>query len=71
MSGPESHLELNDMALVVRELFRRFERVADILHLSEHGQALLKLGLQEDLLFCAQLGTSTLLPRFVDGQVTL
>jgi 2-phosphosulfolactate phosphatase len=72
MSGPGSHLELNDMALVARELFRRFDgRVADILHLSEHGQALLKLGLQEDLLFCAQLGTSTLLPRFVDGQVTL
>jgi len=72
MSGPESHLELNDMGYIARELFRTFEgRVAEILHTSEHGQALLKLGLQEDLLFCAQLGTSTLLPKFVQGQVTL
>jgi 2-phosphosulfolactate phosphatase len=37
--------------------------------LSEHGQNLLKLGLHEDLLFCAQLGTSDLLPRFTEGQV--
>ena len=70
MSGPDSHLELNDMGYVARELFRTYEgRVADILHTSEHGQSLLKLGLQEDLLFCAQLGTTTLLPRFVEGQV--
>jgi len=72
MSGPGSHLILNDMGYVARELFRRHNgRVADMLHLSEHGQNLLKLGLQEDLLFCAQLGTSTLLPRFVSGQVTI
>jgi 2-phosphosulfolactate phosphatase len=70
MSGPDSHLELNDMGYVCREIFRRYDgRVADLLHLSEHGQNLLKLGLHEDLLFCAQLGTSDLLPRFTEGQV--
>ncbi|MFZ5824444.1 MAG: 2-phosphosulfolactate phosphatase [Bacillota bacterium] len=70
LSGPGSALETNDMGLVAREIFRRYDgRLADLLHLSEHGQNLLKLGLQEDLLFCAQLGTSTLLPRFVEGQV--
>jgi 2-phosphosulfolactate phosphatase len=72
MSGPGSNLELNDLALVAREIYRRFDgRVADLLHLAEHGQTLLKLGLQEDLLFCAQLGTSTLVPRFLDGQVVV
>lgn len=72
MSGPEHHLELNDLGYVARELFRTFDgRVAEILHTSEHGQGLLKMGLQEDLLFCAQLGTSTLVPKFVHGQVTL
>lgn len=72
ISGPESHLELNDMGYVVRELYRSYEgRLADLVHTSEHGQSLLKMGLQEDLLFCAQLGTSTLLPRFVEGQVLL
>jgi len=70
LSGPGSHLELNDMAYECRELFRRFDgRIGDLLHLSEHGQSLCKLGLQEDLLFCSQLGTTALVPRFVDGQV--
>jgi 2-phosphosulfolactate phosphatase len=70
LSGPGMALELNDMGHVARELFRRYDgRLADLLHRSEHGQSLLKLGLQEDLLFCAQLGTSTLLPRFTEGQV--
>lgn len=70
LSGPGSTLETNDMGQVAREIFRRYDgRLADLLHLSEHGQNLLKLGLQEDLLFCAQLGTTTLLPRFVEGQV--
>lgn len=72
MSGPGSHLELNDMGYVAREIYRRYDgKVADLLHLSEHGQSLLKMGLQEDLLFCSQLGTTTSLPRFVEGQVTL
>lgn len=72
MSGPGSNLELSDMAYVVRELYRSFAgRVGDLLHLSEHGQRLVKLGLQEDLLFCGQVGTSALLPRFVEGQVIL
>ena len=72
MSGPGSHLELNDMGYVAREIYRRYEgRVGDLLHLSEHGQNLLKLGLQEDLLFCSQVGTTTLLPRFAQGQVAL
>ena len=72
LSGPGANLEMNDMGYVARELFRQFDgRVADLLHLSEHGQNLLKLGLAEDLLFCAQLGSSTLLPRYVEGQVVL
>jgi 2-phosphosulfolactate phosphatase len=65
-------VELNDMGYVVRELYRTYEgRLADLVHTSEHGQSLLKMGLHEDLLFCAQLGTSTLLPKFVEGQVLL
>ncbi|MGE5676334.1 MAG: 2-phosphosulfolactate phosphatase [Mycobacterium leprae] len=71
LGGPGSHLELNDMGQVARELFRRYDgRLGDLLHLSEHGQTLLKLGLQEDLLFCAQLGTQTLVPEFSAGLIT-
>ncbi|MDB4894971.1 MAG: hypothetical protein JWN15_1233 [Firmicutes bacterium] len=72
MSGPGSHLELNDMGLVARELYLRYDgRLGDLLHLSEHGQSLAKMGLHEDLLFCAQLGTSTAVPVFREGQVVL
>jgi len=72
LGGPETPLEVSDLGLVARQLFRQYDgRLGDLLHLSEHGQNLLKLGLQEDLLFCAQLGTLTHLPRFTAGQVIL
>ncbi len=72
LGGPDVHLELNDMGYVAREIYRRFDgRTVDLLHTSEHGQTLAKMGLQEDLLFCGQVGTTTLLPRFVEGQVTI
>lgn len=72
LGGPEINLELSDMGYVARDLYRRYEgRIGDLLHTSEHGQNLLKLGLHEDLLLCGQLGTSTLLPRFISGQVTI
>lgn len=72
LSGPGVALEINDMGQVAREIFHRYDgRLGDLLHLSEHGQHLLKLGLQEDLLLCAQLGTVNLLPRFTEGQVII
>jgi len=72
LGGPEMHLDLNDLGYVAREVYRKFQgRVADLLHMSEHGQNLLKLGLQEDLLFCSQLGSLSLLPRYAQGQVTI
>lgn len=72
MSGPDVHLETNDLGQVARALFRRFDgKLGDLLHLSEHGQILMKLGMQEDIFFCAQFGTSTLLPQYIEGQVVL
>lgn len=72
MAGPQAPVETNDFGQVARDLFRRYDgRLGEMLLKSEHGQTLLKMGLQEDLLFCAQLGTSALLPRFVAGQVTV
>jgi 2-phosphosulfolactate phosphatase len=71
-SGPEEAVELNDLGVVARELYRRFDgRLTELLHRAEHGQNLARLGLQEDLLFCAQLGTTTALPRFMAEQIVL
>lgn len=72
LAGPQTPLDTNDLGHVARDLFRRYDgRLGELLLLSEHGQNLLKLGFRDDLLFCAQLGTMTILPRFVDGQVVL
>lgn len=72
LAGTGTPVETNDMGVVARNLFREYDgRLGDLLHLSEHGRNLLKLGLQEDLMFCAQLGTLTILPVFTEGQVVL
>jgi 2-phosphosulfolactate phosphatase len=72
LAGPDQAVELNDLGLVARELYRRFDgRLGELLHVAEHGQNLARLGLQEDLLFCAQLGTTTALPRFIQEQIVL
>lgn len=72
LSGPDATVELNDLAHVSREIYRQFKgRVADLLHLSNHGQNLLKLGMQDDLMHCAQFGALPLVPVFHNGQVTL
>lgn len=72
MSRTDVLLEMNDLGYVARELFRRFDgRLADLLHLAEHGQLLVSLGMEEDLFFCAQLGTTTLIPEYLEGQVVL
>lgn len=72
MGRADAPLELNDLGYVAREIYRKFAgRLADLLHQSEHGQSLLKLGLQADLLFCSQLGSLSLLPRYGNGQVSV
>lgn len=72
LAGPDQSVELNDLGLVARELYRRFDgRLTELLQLAEHGQNLARLGLREDLLFCAQLGTTTAIPRFTNEQVIL
>lgn len=65
-------VETNDMGYVAQELFRRFDgRLEQLLHLSRHGQNLLKLGLQEDLRICSQVGTYGVVPRLNRGQIRL
>jgi len=71
MSGPETSLVLNDLAYTVREIYRQFDRkVANLIYTAEHGQRLLTMGLQEDLLLCSQLGTTRTIPRYHEGQIS-
>lgn len=72
LTGPDANVHLNDLAHVSRDLYRQYKgRIAELLHLSTHGQNLLRIGLQEDLIHCAQFGALPLVPVFRDGQVTV
>lgn len=72
LTGPDVSAEINDLAYVARELYRRYKgRLAEALHLSNHGQNLLRIGLHDDLVHCAQFGAIPLVPVFREGQVTL
>jgi len=71
MSGPDTPMECNDLGRTVRAIYRQFDRkVADLIYTAEHGQRLLQMGLQEDLLFCSQVGTTRSVPRYKEGQIT-
>lgn len=72
LAGPEAVADLDDLARVAREVFLQYrDRLAELLHLSRHGQNLLSLGLKEDLLYCSRLNSLPLVPIYHDGVVTL
>lgn len=72
LGGPDGSLELNDLAWTARELYRSYrDRLAELLHIARHGQTLVALGLQEDLVTCAQQDSLPLVPVYRDGQITL
>lgn len=72
LSGPDIDLELCDLATVARLLYESYRgRLAELLHLSAHGQNLVKLGLSDDLVFCAQADSLAIVPEFIDGEIRL
>ncbi|MBI3078452.1 MAG: 2-phosphosulfolactate phosphatase [Deltaproteobacteria bacterium] len=63
-------LSLTDAARVARELYREY--AADVgrsFRDSAHGQELLRLGLAEDLAFCATRDLTQIVPGCVDGVI--
>lgn len=72
LSGPDIDLDLCDLARVARLLYETYQgRLAELLHHSAHGQNLVKLGLSDDLIFCAQADSLPIVPEFRDGEVRL
>jgi 2-phosphosulfolactate phosphatase len=65
-------IELTDASQMALISYQRFQRdLMEALRLSNHGRALLELGLGEDLPFCAQTDTTVLVPIFKDGVVRI
>lgn len=65
-------LELNDLALTARELYRAYrDRIADLFAATQHGRNLLEIGLGDDITFCAQANRYPLVPLYRSGSVAL
>lgn len=63
---------LTDAANAALILFKRFEgNLVEAFYLSRHGNKLVRLGRGEDLPYCAQTDTISMVPVFKDGVIRL
>jgi 2-phosphosulfolactate phosphatase len=63
---------LTDASNAALILFKRFEdNLVEVFHLSHHGNKLISLGRDEDLPYCAQTDTISLVPIFKNGVIRL
>jgi 2-phosphosulfolactate phosphatase len=46
------------------------DNIIDALTNSTHGRILNNIGFEEDIKFCARIGNSEILPRYIQGQIT-
>jgi 2-phosphosulfolactate phosphatase len=64
----QREIVFTDAAACSLLLFQRFEKnLVEAFYLSNHGRDLAKLGLEEDLAFCAQTDLTRVVPVFKDG----
>ena len=65
-------VRLTDASHCGHALFKRYEKdLTEAFHLSHHGKELLDLGLKNDLIFCARLNTTEIVPVFRDGALRI
>jgi 2-phosphosulfolactate phosphatase len=70
--GKGKPCSLTDASLVAHVLFQRFESNLDeALQASSHGKDLMRLGLGDDLAYCAQTDLFPVVPVFRDGVIRL
>jgi 2-phosphosulfolactate phosphatase len=63
-------IDLTDASHTSHILYQRFkDNLLESFRLSHHGRELIDLGLEEDLLYCAQMDTTNIVPIFRDGVI--
>ena len=63
-------ITLTDASYTAHILYQRFkDNLIGAFRLSHHGRELIDLGLEEDLLYCAQIDTTNIVPIFKDGVI--
>jgi len=61
---------LNDASYSAHILYQRFQNnIGEAFYLSHHGRNLVYQGFEEDLLFCAQVDVTNLVPVFKEGVI--
>jgi len=63
-------IDLTDAAQSAHILYQRFEEnLVGAFRLSDHGRDLIDLGLENDLLYCAQIDIAHIVPMFQEGVI--
>ena len=66
----EKEISLTDASQCAKILFQRFEdNLSDAFHLSHHGKELINRGFEDDLVYCAQIDMTDIVPEFKAGVI--
>lgn len=70
IKGSKKPIALTDASHTAHILYQRFEgNLSEAFRLSNHGRGLIALGLEDDLLYCAQTDITRLVPIFRGGVI--
>ena len=65
-----THFTLTDASCFAQILYQRFkDNLLEAFHLSNHGKELINRGFGEDLVYCAQIDRTDIVPEFKDGVI--
>jgi 2-phosphosulfolactate phosphatase len=65
-----THFTLTDASCCAQILYQRFkDNLLEAFHLSSHGKELINRGFGEDLVYCAQIDRTDIVPEFKDGVI--
>jgi 2-phosphosulfolactate phosphatase len=68
--GEKKSISLTDAACCAQVLYQRFEdKLLEAFHLSHHGKGLIRQGFEDDLVYCAQIDITDIVPKFEGGVI--
>ena len=70
MEKSRKRIALTDASHCARILYERYKaNIVEAFRLSHHGKELIKRGFGEDLVYCAQMDITNIVPEFKDGVI--
>jgi len=63
-------ISLTDASYCAQILYQRYQnKLLEAFHLSDHGKGLIRQGFEDDLVYCAQIDITDIIPEFKDGVI--